>query len=151
MGRFGTLYALLMSTLTVTIRPNGQRTEISNLPFEGKGRGYVILGDMFGASREGQVKYAGGVWTVSRSHTNEVVLGLAARYGTVKVIQHGGVEKCVESCWKTGKPENALLCECACAGRNHGSGAPYKIAVGGEGPGGALSVQASAPHEFYVS
>ncbi|TFB67211.1 hypothetical protein E3N86_00100 [Cryobacterium sp. Hz7] len=139
-----------MSVITVTIRPNGKRTEILYLPFEGKGRGYAILGDMIGASRQGQVQYAGGVWTVSRPHTNEVILGLAARYGKVKVIQHGGVEKCVESCWKKGKAENALLCECACAGRNHGSGAPYKITVGSGGPGGTLSVQASAPNEFYV-
>ena len=147
-----TLYALAMGELTVTIRPNGKRTEISNLPFEGKGHGYGILGDMFGASRDGQVEYHRGIWSVSRPHTNAVVLGLAARYGTVKVVQHGGIEKCVESCWKKGKPENALLCECACAGRNHGSGAPYMVTVGGVGgPGGALSVQASAAHEFYVS
>jgi len=138
-----------MSVITVTIRPN-QRTEIRNMPYEGKGAGYTILGDMFGASRRGQVEYGGGVWSVSRPHTNAVILGLADRYGRVKVIQHGGVEKCVEACWNKGKPENAWLCECACAGRNHGSGVPYKKTVGGGGPGGALSVQASAPHEFYV-
>lgn len=139
-----------MSQVTVTIRPNGKRTEISNLPYEGKGAGYTILGDMIGATRRGQVEYSARNWTVSRAHSNEVILGLAARYGRVKVIQHGGVEKCVESCWKIGMPENAWLCECACAGRNHGSGAPYKVTVGGGGPGGTLSVQASAPHEFYV-
>jgi hypothetical protein len=37
----------------LTIRPNGERTEILNLPYEGKGRGYAILDDMFGASRQG--------------------------------------------------------------------------------------------------
>jgi hypothetical protein len=139
-----------MSVITVTIRPNGKRTEILNLPYEGKGAGYTILGDMIGASRRGQVEYGGRVWTVSRSHSNEVILGLAERYGRVKVIQFGGVEKCVEACWKKGKPENAWLCQCACAGRNHGSGMPYKKTIDGDGPGGALSVQASAPREFYV-
>jgi len=138
-----------MSVITVTIRPN-HRTEIRNLPYEGNGRGYTILGDMISASRQGQVQYGGGVWTVSRPHSNEVILGLAARYGKVKVIQYGGIEKCVEACWKKGKPENSWLCECSCAGRNHGSGTPYAITVSGGGPGGALSVQASAPHEFYV-
>lgn len=140
-----------MSVVTVTIRP-GRRTEIQNMPFEGNGRGYTILGDMFGASRRGQVDYSPNSrsWSVSRPHTNAVILGLAARYGRVKVIQHGGVEKCVEACWKTGLPENAWLCECACAGRNHGSGQPFRVTVGGDGPGGQLSVQARAPHEFYV-
>lgn len=134
----------------MTIRPNGKRTEIRNLPYEGPGRGYAVLDAIIGASRKGQVQYVGGVWTVSRPHTNKLVHGLAARYGRVKVIQYGGVEKCVESCWK-GKPETSLQCECVCAGRNHGSGSPYKITVGGVGgPGGALSVQANAPHEFYV-
>jgi hypothetical protein len=138
-----------MSVITVTIRPK-TRTEIRYLPYEGKGVGYEILGDMIGASRRGQVEYSDGVWTVARPHSNAVILGLAARYGRVKVVQHGGLEKCVELCWKTGKPENAWLCECACAGRNHGSGVPYKVSVGGNGPGGSLSVQASAPHEFFV-
>lgn len=133
----------------MTIRPNN-RTEIRYLPYEGKGAGYEILGNMIGASRRGQVEYGDGVWSVSRAHSNEVILGRAQRYGRVKVIQHGGVEKCVESCWKKGKRENAWLCECACAGRNHGSGVPYKVSVGGNGPAGDLSVQASAPHEFYV-
>ncbi|MET3566569.1 hypothetical protein ABIC47_002054 [Leifsonia sp. 563] len=135
--------------VTVTIRPK-RRTEIRDMPFEGNGKGYSILGDTFGASRRGQVEYARGVWSVSRSHTNEVILGLAARYGRVKVIQYGGVEKCVEACWKKGKQDNAWLCECACAGKNHGSGVPYAVTVGGGSPGGALSVQASEPREFYV-
>lgn len=143
-----TPYALPMSVVTVVIRP-GARTEIRNLPFEGKGAGYSILGDMFHASRRGQVKYGGGVWTVARPHTNAVILGLAERYGRVKVIQHGGLDKCVENCWQ-GNPTNAWLCECACAGRNHGSGTPYAHTVSGNGLGGALSVQASEPHEFYV-
>ncbi|WP_181433569.1 hypothetical protein [Curtobacterium sp. MCPF17_031] len=46
-----------MGVLTVTIRP-GRRTETQNMPFEGNGRGYTILGDMFGASRRGQVDYS---------------------------------------------------------------------------------------------
>lgn len=138
-----------MSVVTVLIRPKS-RTEIRGMPYEGNGAGYTILGDMFGASRRGQVGYAAGVWSVSRPHTNAVILGLASRYGRVKVIQYGGVEMCVETCWKKGLPDNAWLCECACAGRNHGSGTPYKVTVGGSGPGGALSVQASAPREFYV-
>lgn len=133
----------------MVIRP-GRRTEIRNLPYEGKGAGYWILGDMFGASRRGQVDYAGGVWSVSRPHTNDVIQGLADRYGRVKVIQHGGLDKCVEACWHRGNPETAWLCECSCAGRNHGSGMPYEHTVGGDGPSGALSVQASAPHVFYV-
>jgi len=145
------IYALVMSVVTVTIRP-GKRTVIQNMPFEGKGRGYSILGDMFGASRRNQVDYDASTrtWSVSRPHTNAVIYGLADRYDRVKVIQYGGVDKCVEACWKQGRPENASLCECACAGRNHGSGAPYKVTVGGTGPGGALSVQASGPREFYV-
>jgi len=138
-----------MRDITVVIRPK-RRTEIRDLPFEGPGAGYRILGDMFSATRQGQVDYVNRVWSVSRPHTNAVILGLAVRYGRVKVIQHGGVEKCVEACWKTGMPENAMTCECACAGRNHGSGMPYKITVGSGGAGGALSVQASAPHEYYV-
>lgn len=49
-----------MSVITVVIRP-GKRTEIRNLPYEGKGAGYTILGDMFGASRRGQVEYGASV------------------------------------------------------------------------------------------
>lgn len=138
-------------TVSVTIKP-GKRTVIENMPFEGNGRGYSILGDMFGASRRGQVEYnqTARSWSVSRSHTNAVIYGLAGRYKRVKVVQYGGVDKCVEACWKSGLPENATTCECVCAGRNHGSGMPYKVTVDSAGPGGALSVQASAPREFYV-
>ncbi|YCK79668.1 hypothetical protein M1D89_01135 (plasmid) [Arthrobacter sp. D3-18] len=139
-----------MSDVTVVIRPAGARTEILNLPYEGRGAGYSILGDMFKASRSGQVEYNRGVWSVSRPHTSAVILGLVDRYGRVKVIQHGGVDKCVEQCWRRGKTENTWLCECACAGRNHGSGVPYAHTAGGNGPAGALSVQASEPREFYV-
>lgn len=139
-----------MSDITVVIRPSGARTEILNLPYEGKGVGYKILGDMFNASRMGQVKYNGGVWSVSRPHTDVVIHGLVQRYGRVKVIQHGGLDRCVEACWGRGNPENEWLCECACAGRNHGSGVPYAHTVGGNGPAGALSVQPSEPREFYV-
>ena len=123
----------------MTIRSNGKRTEIRNMPYEGNGRGYAILDDMIDASRRGQVKYEGrGLWTVARTHTNAVILGLAAHYRRrVKVIQYGGVEKCVEAC-------------CVRAGRNHGSGVPYKLTVDSNGPGGSLSVQAGEPHEFYV-
>lgn len=138
-----------MSDVTVVIRP-GQRTEIRSLPYEGRGAGYTILGNMFGATRRGQVEFASGVWSVSRPHTNAVILGLADRYGRVKVIQYGGVEKCVEQCWERGDPQNAWLCECACAGRNHGSKVPYALTVSNSGPHGALSVQASGPNEFYV-
>lgn len=139
-----------MDDVTVTIRPD-RRTEIRNMPFEGKGVGYQILESMIGASRRGQVEYdlSTRAWSVSRSHSNAVILGLADRYDRVKVIQHGGVEKCVEACWK-GNPETAWECKCSCAGRNHGSGSPYKVTVSDSGVGGALSVQASAPREFYV-
>lgn len=138
-------------SVTVIIRPK-ERTEIQHMPWEGNGVGYAILEGMIGASRRGQVEYSSSTrtWSVSRPHSNAVILGLAKRYGRVKVIQHGGVDKCVEACWKTGYPENAWLCECACAGRNHGSGVPYKVNVGGNSPGGDLSVQASAPNVFYV-
>ncbi|MCS6557322.1 hypothetical protein NYQ31_02800 [Curtobacterium flaccumfaciens] len=138
-------------SVTVIIRPK-QRTEIQHMPFEAKGAGYKILEDMIGASRRGQVEYSFSTrtWSVSRPHSNAVILGLAARYGRVKVIQHGGVEKCVEACWKSGHPEKAWECECACAGRNHGSGSPYRVNVGGNSAGGDLSVQASAPNVFYV-
>lgn len=138
-----------MGVVTVIIRP-ATRTEVRNLPYEGRGAGYAILGEMFNASRKGQVEYSHGAWTVSRTHTKEVVLGLADRYRRVKVIQYGGVDKCVQQCWDAGKAENAWLCECACAGENHGSGVPYARTVGGNGPGGALSVQASEPREFYI-
>lgn len=47
---------------------------------------------------------------MSRTHTNDVTLGLARRYGRVKVIQHGGTDECVEACWDYGKPER-----CCCA------------------------------------
>lgn len=138
-----------MNVVTVTIKP-GSRTEIRDMPFEGNGLGYTILGEMFGASRRGQVEYANRVWSVSRPHTNAIILGLAKRYGRVRVIQHGGLDKCVEQCWQRGNPNNAWTCECACAGRNHGSGFPYAVEVGGTSPGGALSVQPSAPREFFV-
>lgn len=141
-----------MSAVTVTIRPNGKRTEIENMPWEGKGGGYKVLDELISASRRGQVDHNKGVWSVSRHHTNAVILGLAARYGRVKVIQYGGTEMCVEACWKSGYPENAWECECSCAGKNHGSGMPYRVTVdGGGGAGGQLSVQASAPREFFVS
>ncbi len=135
----------------MTIRSNGKRTEIRNMPYEGNGRGYAILDDMIDASRRGQVKYEGrGLWTVARTHTNAVILGLAAHYRRrVKVIQYGGVEKCVEAGWK-GRPDTVWTCQCVCAGRNHGSGVPYKLTVDSNGPGGSLSVQAGEPHEFYV-
>jgi hypothetical protein len=92
-----------MSLVTVVIRP-AKRTEIRNLPYEGKGAVYSILGEMFNASRKGQVEYNRGVWSVSRPHTIAVIFGLAERYGRVKVIQHGGVDKCVEQCWTAAIP-----------------------------------------------
>ncbi len=140
-----------MSDVVVTIRPD-QRTEIENLPYEGRGAGYTTLGDMIGASRRGQVEYSASTrtWSVSRAHSNKVILGLAERYGRVKVIQYGGVDKCVEACWR-GNPKTAWQCKCSCAGRNPGSGSALKVTVGGAGgAGGALSVQASPPREFYV-
>lgn len=144
------LYYLAMTDLTVVIKP-GERTKIHYLPFTGKGAGYSTLGGMFGATRRGQVGYEDGVWSVSPAHTDKVVFGLAKLYGRVRVIQHGGLEKCVQQCWEKGNPEKALECQCSCAGRNHGSGHSYDYTVGGDGPGGELSVQASAPREFYVS
>jgi hypothetical protein len=137
-------------TITVTIRPNGARTEVRDLPWEGRGAGYRIVGEAIGASREGQVQHiGGGVFTVSRPHTVGLIGALATRYGRIRVIQYGGQTMCVEACWKSQHPENAWQCSCSCAGANHGSGQPLDLIVDEAGPAGALSVSRSAVREWY--
>lgn len=107
--------------ITVTIRPGGARTEVRGLPWEGPGAGYRIVGEAIDATRQDQVKYAHGSFTVARARTESLILSLAKRYGRVHVVQFAGQTKCVAACWAA-KPETALECECSCAGVNHGSG-----------------------------
>jgi hypothetical protein len=136
-------------TVTVTIRP-GARTQIRGLPWTGSpADNYAILEECIGASRRGQVLYENGGWTVARSHTQVLVAGLAMRFGVVHVIQYGGIEKCVEACWNA-KPETAPLCECSCAGANHGTRQPLGMIVSEDGPSGALSVASTGPREYDV-
>lgn len=136
-------------TVTVTIRPNGARTEIVGLPWTGRpADNYALLEGCIGATQRGQVKFENGSWSVSRPHTVALIHGLAARFRTVHVIHYGGVKKCVERCW-TGDPEFVYLCQCSCAGDNHGIGtARGKIVA--QTPVGDLSVERLPPREYDV-
>ncbi|GAA1836236.1 hypothetical protein GCM10009795_096740 [Nocardioides hankookensis] len=137
-------------TITVTIRPNGARTEVRNLPWDGRpGSGYAIIEDAIDASRRGQVLYSGGAFLVARGHTALLVRRLADRFGHVHVIQHGGTTQCVEACWNA-SPDTGLTCECSCAGTNHGSGHQLGRIVSESGPAGALSVAPAAAREYDV-
>lgn len=137
--------------VTVTVRP-GARTEVRGLPWTGKPQDtYEMLEDMIGATRRGQVKYdkQSRSFSVARSHTVELINGLVERFGKVHVVQYGGAERCVEACWNA-RPDTAWTCECSCAGRNHGTRSPLGKIVSETGGAGALSVAASAPHEYVV-
>lgn len=136
-------------TVTVTVRPNGARTEIRGLPFLESGGNYRLLGEAIAATRRGQVLYSGGAFTVSRPHTVRLIEFLVARFGRVKVIQHGGLTKCVSECWNA-KPHTVMTCECSCAGSNHGSGVAIGKVVSQSGPAGALSVQSEGYREYFV-
>lgn len=133
--------------VTVTVRP-GARTSIRELPFEGRGAGYWIIGEIVG--RNVQVAYTAGAFSVPRTHTARLIDGLARRYGSVKVVHRGDLEKCVEACWRDGAPENAAACRCSCVGTNHGSGTAFMFTVGDRGRAGALSVQPAAWHSYIV-
>lgn len=138
-------------TVTVTVRPGGARTEVRGLPFTKAGDGYRIIGEAIGATRKGQVDYdkSTRAFTVSRSHSTTLITALAAKYGSVTVIQHGGTTKCVEACWNA-KPASAWECECSCAGDNHGTRNPIGPIVSAGGPAGALSVAPAAPRTYTV-
>lgn len=135
--------------VTVTIRPKA-RTEIRGLPWTGKpSDNYELIEEYIDASQRGQVRYASGSFSVARGHTQALIAGLARRFGQVHVIQYGGVNTCVEACWDA-NPETVALCECACAGSNHGSYKPLGKVVRGDGPSGALSVTPAGPREYDV-
>lgn len=138
-----------MSALTVTIRPNGARTEVRGLPFTGRGGGYAILGSAIGASRRGQVRWdpTRSCFSVARTHTGLLISSLAERYGQVQVIQYGGLARCVSACWSA-DPETAWDCECSCAGDNHGSRRPIGRVVADVGGAGELAVAPLAPREW---
>jgi hypothetical protein len=69
-----------------------------------------------------QLTYAGGEWTVSRTHLRHVVSGLASRFGLVHVfldyLEH---QRCDIRCQEALGDD----CVCQCAGENHG-GADYQ-------------------------
>lgn len=136
-------------TVTVVVRPGGARTEVRNLPFTRGGDGYNIIGDAIGATQRGQVKYDKGIFTVSRPHTTALIKGLAAKYGIVQVIQHGGTTKCVSVCWNA-SADSTWECECSCAGDNHATGKPIGRVVSEDGPAGALSVAPAPPRTYTV-
>lgn len=119
------------------------------MPWEGPGAGYGIVGEAIGATRSDQVRFGGGVFTVARGHTQGLIANLAARYGLVRVIQYGGTTKCVEACWSAA-PETTTMCQCSCAGDNHGSGGPHGRIVSSGGSAGALSVAHRGPREYDV-
>jgi hypothetical protein len=137
-------------TVTVTIRPNGARTEVSGLPWTGRpADNYALLEGIIDATRAGQVRYAGGMWSVSRPHTVNLVNGLAARFGQVHVVHYGGLKKCVERCW-TGDPEFVYLCQCSCAGDNHGIGYARGKIVAQSAVVGDIAVESLPPREYDV-
>jgi len=139
-------------TVTVTVRPNGARTEVRGLPWTGNPRdGYAALEDAIDASRRGQVLYdrQHKAFTVSRSHTELLIYRLAQKFGHVHVIQYGGITKCVEECWRLRDLDTSATCQCSCAGANHGTGvAPGRIV--GQVNAGALAVASTGPREYDI-
>lgn len=136
-------------TVTVKIRP-GARTEVRGMPFnkDDRGSNYELLEDAIDATRRGQIKYSGGAFRVARDHTSPLIEFLAHHFGRVHVVQYGGLDRCVAACWDA-RPETAMLCECSCAGGNHGTGRPIGRIVA-ETPVGAFSVASAAPREYDV-
>ena len=86
-----------MSATKVIVRPR-KRTEVHDLPWRGSGAWYGLLREIIGAGK--QVKHlGGGVFSVARAHTTELIQGLAEELGSVVVEQHGGATSCVAECW----------------------------------------------------
>ena len=136
--------------ITVTIRPNGARTEIRGLPWTGNSRdNYTVLEAAIGASRRGQVTYdrTGRFFSVARGHTGALIAYLGQRSGEVGIIQHGGVARCVSACWNA-EPDTAWECECSGAGSNHGSQRPIGRVVADVGAAGALAVAPLEPRRW---
>lgn len=130
-----------MSATKVIVRPR-KRTEVHDLPWRGSGAWYGLLREIIGAGK--QVKHlGGGVFSVARAHTTELIQGLAEELGSVVVEQHGGATSCVAECWNA-NPDTAHTCECGCAGSNHGQGPPTKVV------GGWLGIMPEAPRIYVV-
>lgn len=130
-----------MSMPKVIIRPR-KRTEVHGLPWRGRGAWYGLLRDFLGTGT--QVRHeGGGVFSVSRTHTSNLIHGLAHELGSVLVEQHGGATKCVAECWNA-NPDTAHACECSCAGSNHGQGPPTRLVEGW------LGITPDAPRTYVV-
>lgn len=136
-------------TPTIIIRP-GARTQVRGLPWTGRPTdNYALLEKCISASRRGQVTYTRGCFSVTRNRTRALISGLAEHFGQAHIIQYGGAERCVEACWDA-NPETAELCECACAGGNHGTGEPLGEIVNEDPERGAVSVLSHGPREYDV-
>jgi hypothetical protein len=78
---------------------------------------HEVLGDQIQVRRGGK-----GAWEVSRDNVDKLRAACVARFGpgnTTVITDAAQQMKCGTLC-QTGKPENALLCQCQCGGANHG-------------------------------
>lgn len=117
------------------------------LPFRPGGENYAFLKELCGERIHVVYVRGQGYFDVARGHLGVLVDELPAALGRpVELVIHGSTQtKCVEACWKDGKPERYWACECSCAGRNHGSGSPLAKDLGG-----GLSVDTDYTTETYT-
>lgn len=109
---------------SVVLKP-GERASI-NLPWRGTpNANYEWLKDVCGNRTRPKYDPTTKRFLVARVHAQHVLDALVEEYGRVIVIQFGhAATTCVEQCWNA-NPNNAIECECGCAGTNHGSKVPF--------------------------
>jgi hypothetical protein len=99
----------------------------TKMPYGGSNRSWLHahLGERIRPDYEGN-----GVWAIARNHLQDLVDGLAGRFGRVDVIlDFRTTERCDTRCRDARGDE----CTCSCLGENHGGAAywRYWIEVGG--------------------
>ena len=102
----------------------GERASIA-LPWRGSSNAnYDWLKGVCGDRTRPKYDPATKRFLVARAHAQHVLNALVEEYGHVLVTQFGHTATtCVEQCWNA-NPDNAIDCECGCAGTNHGSKVP---------------------------
>ena len=111
--------------MTVTRYASADRSEwvaISGLPFSDGSGNEKKQRIRDGAGGSVTVKYASGEWLIAPAHFMAVATGLAARYGSVTLVQDRRInDKCTDHC-QSANPDTAFECQCVCLGMEHGGG-----------------------------
>jgi hypothetical protein len=115
------------------VRPLHGRLQVQ-LPYRGGGSGnYDLLRDICGERTRPDYNRERKYFEVARGHLTTLVDELPAQLGApVEVVLHGASQThCVEQCWGAKRSDTFWSCECACAGKFHGTGSAPPLNVGG--------------------